>query len=468
MAEVVVNGRSQPLDGATGTLIGWLRGTLGLTGTKPGCGEGECGACTVLVDGLPVLSCRTPAGEVAGRAVTTVEGLADGRRLHPAQRALAEERASQCGYCTPAMALRIAALVEGDPDPDDGAVDAALDPVLCRCGCHPRLRRAAHRAAELHRQQAAGGAAAPVDDDPTDPTLLLPRPPRPWDLTPVEARDHGAVLGPGLVCVCPPGQPPGSLGSQGGAWVHVAPSGRVTAFSGKVDVGQDNRTAFRLLVAEELGVGVDKVVVVEGDTDLCPWDVGTFGSRSMPDSGEPLRRAAAGARRALDELGGAARFGEGCHVVVLHDEPPLVAPGDRRVVGHPGHHAGRVDAVTGRRRFVSDLLRPGMGHGAVLRPPVPGAALRSLDTARAAAIPGVTVVEEGSLVGVVAGDPATARRAVAAVDATWDEPPPVAGDLAGYLRSHPAADEGWERALDEATGDVDGALAGAEVSVRAT
>ncbi|MGA8297546.1 MAG: 2Fe-2S iron-sulfur cluster-binding protein, partial [Acidimicrobiales bacterium] len=307
MPAVIVNGRSYPLDAATGMLIGWLRGALGLIGTKPGCGEGECGACTVLVDGEPVLSCQTTVGEVAGRAVTTVEGLAAGGRLHPAQQAIVEERAFQCGYCTPAMALRIAALVDNDPEPDDGTIAAALGPNLCRCGSYTRIRRAAHRAAELRRKSAAVGAGDDGLEEivgDCDATNLLPRPRRPWDLVPPEGREYEAVLGPGLVCVWPAAQPLGSWPQQGGAWIHVVPSGLVRAFSGKVDVGQDNQTAFRLLVAEELRVDVERVSMVQGDTDVCPYDIGTFGSRSMPDAGEALRRAAAGARQALGDLGG--------------------------------------------------------------------------------------------------------------------------------------------------------------------
>ena len=467
MAEVVVNGCAQPVGGGGGTLLGWLRGALGLTGTKAGCGEGECGSCTVLVDGDPALSCRTLVAEVAGRAVTTIEGLASDGRLHPAQQALVDERASQCGYCTPAMALRIAALLEADPDPDGAAIGAALEPNLCRCGCYPRIRRAARRAALL-RREAAGADAPSVEDGTADATHLLPRPSRPWDLVLPEERDYEAVLGPGLVCLWPASKLPGGWARLGGAWIHVAPSGAVRAFSGKVDVGQDNRTAFRLLVAEELGVHLEQVSVVQGDTDLCPYDIGTFASRSMPDSGEALRRAAAGARQVLEELGGPGRLGEGCRLVVLDVEPPLVTASDRRLVGRSGHEVGREDAVTGQRRFVSDLERPGMGHGAVLRPAVPGATLRRLDCSRAEAIAGVRVVQEGPLIGVVADDPATARRAVAAIDAEWDEPAPIEGDLVAYLRAHPVAGEGWERKIDETTGDLASALASAAESVTAT
>lgn len=484
MPVIVVNGESYELDSdAGGQLLGWLRGPLGLTGTKPGCGEGECGACTVLVDGAPVLSCRTPVRDVIGAAITTIEGLAAGGRLHPMQQALIDEHASQCGYCTPGMALRAAALLETDPDPDDDRIAAALEPNLCRCGCYSRIERAVHRGAVLRQ---AGGPiiptggtlvqteppaemAPPAETEPPAETAPLPRPGRPWDLTQPEDRDHLAVLGPGLVCVWPPAAgAPGPRRVNGGAWVHISPSGLVTAFSGKVDIGQDNRTAFQLLVAEELGVAFDHVRVVEGDTDVCPFDVGTYGSRSMPDTGEALRRAAAGARQVQVDIGGVEQLTDTCRLVLLDAEPTLVGPAARRLVGRSGHEVSRLDVVTGRRRYVSDLVHPGMLYGAVLRPPVPGSTLRSVDLSAAARMDDVTVLEDGSFIGVTTGDPTTARRAVGAIAADWDQPPPIDDDLVGYLRDHTVPGEGWERAIDDVDGDVEGALASAANVLTAT
>jgi nicotinate dehydrogenase subunit B len=297
---IMVNGERCKLGPArSGTLLALLRSDLGLTGAKPGCGEGECGACTVLVDGRPVLACQTAVAEVAGRSVTTIEGLADRQRLHPVQQALAMEHGFQCGYCTPAMALRAAALLATDPDPTDQAIAAALEPNVCRCGCYPRITRAVRRAAVLLRDPGQRGAE-PVATIPTP----FARPRRPWDLCSPQDREWFGILGDGLVVVWPP------PAARGGAWVHLSPSGTVTAFTGKVDVGQDNRAAFRLLVAEELAVDPGSVRVVQGDTDLCPYDAGTFGSRSMPEAGEWLRRAAAGAREALLDLA-AQRWGAG-------------------------------------------------------------------------------------------------------------------------------------------------------------
>ena len=279
MGTVTVNGKACETGSTGGKLIGFLRYRLGLTGPKPGCGEGECGACAVLVDGEPVLSCQVELDEVAGHSVTTIEGLAGDGFLHPVQQALVEERASQCGYCLPGIALRLAAFLSRERDLGDHDVAAALAPQLCRCGCYARVLRAAIRAVELM----AGGDRLRDEPGPAIPQPELARPRRPWDLSEPGDREWFEPLGDGLVVVWPPPSA-GGWAMSGGAWLHLAPSGLVTAFSGKVDVGQDNRTAFRLLVAEELDVPVGHVHIVAGDTDVCPYDMGTFGSRSMRSS----------------------------------------------------------------------------------------------------------------------------------------------------------------------------------------
>jgi nicotinate dehydrogenase subunit B len=484
---VIVNG--EPRSGPPGmSLLGYLRGPLGLTGAKPGCGEGECGACTVLVDGNPALSCQTQLEEVDGRSIVTIEGLGAGG-LHPMQRALIEEGASQCGYCTPGMALRGAALLVANADPDDREIAEAMSPSVCRCGCYPSLTRAVHRAAVLLRE----GAAVPFAPAPPErPSLTAPR--RPWDLSEPQEREWFDLLDDGLAVVLPPQASGGWWAMNGGAWLHLAPSGRVTAFSGKVDVGQDNATAFRMLVAEELIAPLGDVQVVLGDTDLCPFDIGTFGSRSMPDAGQALRRAAAGARRTLVVLAaerwgvparnvsvsepGVLRGPDGAtlsyaevvrgarRLEVLTGEPELLTPDQWRLVGHGGHAPSRIDAVTGTRTFVSDLHRPGMRYGAVLRPPVRGATLRRVDSSD---LPnGVTLVRDGDFVGVVAGNVIAARHAVAELRAYWSDPPTGPTDVAEYLRANPVDGEGWDSGMDEVVGDPEAALAGAIEKVEAT
>jgi len=145
---LLVNGKPRTVDAAPDTPLLWvLRDALGLTGTKFGCGLGQCGACTVLVEGEATRSCQTSAADVAGKRVQTIEGLsADG--THPLQRAWLEEEVSQCGYCQPAQLMTAAALLARTPNPTDAEIDAAMD-VLCRCGTYNRIRRAIHRAAEV-------------------------------------------------------------------------------------------------------------------------------------------------------------------------------------------------------------------------------------------------------------------------------------------------------------------------------
>src|SRR5262249_18708816 len=131
-------------------LLSALRDELGLTGAKLGCGEGACGACTVLIDGAPVRSCQRTAGSAEGRQITTIEALsADRSQLHPVQRAFAEEGAAQCGFCTPGMVLTTVALLAARPRPTDGEIDEAMASQICRCGSYPRIRRAVHRAATV-------------------------------------------------------------------------------------------------------------------------------------------------------------------------------------------------------------------------------------------------------------------------------------------------------------------------------
>ncbi len=152
--QLLVNGESYEVavDGDT-MLLGVLRNDLGLTGTKYGCGDGDCGACTVLLDGEARNSCITPVESAAGRAVTTIEGLADGNALHPVQKAFIEHTAFQCAYCTPGFIMSTVALLSRNPRPDDRQIRAALTGNICRCGTYVRILQAAKAAAEKLGQQ---------------------------------------------------------------------------------------------------------------------------------------------------------------------------------------------------------------------------------------------------------------------------------------------------------------------------
>jgi aerobic-type carbon monoxide dehydrogenase small subunit (CoxS/CutS family) len=147
--ELDVNGTRRPIDADPGrTLLTVLREDLDLTGTKYGCGEGQCAACTVLVDGQPTLACITMVGEVAGKRIVTIEGLAPAGKLHPVQEAFLEADAMQCGYCTSGMILGAVALLRSKPNPSDAEIVAGMNGHICRCGTYPRIVRAVHAAAQ--------------------------------------------------------------------------------------------------------------------------------------------------------------------------------------------------------------------------------------------------------------------------------------------------------------------------------
>jgi nicotinate dehydrogenase subunit B len=282
--------------------------------------------------------------------------------------------------------------------------------------------------------------------------MIAARPRRPWDLTPPAERDYFDVLGEGLVVHrSAAGNRAGASGRPPAvdAWIHIGPDSSVRAFTGKADVGQGTRTALSLAVAEEIRVSLARVELVMADTDLCPWDIGTFGSRSMPDALPALRAVSAGARSAL--LGQAAAAGLGPpssleardgevraggassgtpygtlvrglrEVVTVDPSVPLTTGAQWQRMGHPAVDPHAEEVVTGRRTFVSDLRRPGMLHGAVLRPPRYGAtpARVELPSVR----PGTTsrVLRDGDFVGAVGPSPREARAALSEVSVEWHE-----------------------------------------------
>lgn len=149
MTTLLVNGRSHDVASEPDTpLLYVLREELELNGAKYGCGLGQCGSCTVLLDGRAVFSCLVPLAAIGTRAVTTIEGLGTPADPGPVQRAFIAEQAAQCGYCIAGMVMRAQALLERTPHPDDAAIRAGMQMNLCRCGTHMRILRAVHRAAQ--------------------------------------------------------------------------------------------------------------------------------------------------------------------------------------------------------------------------------------------------------------------------------------------------------------------------------
>ena len=292
------------------TLLSVLRNRLDLTGTKYGCGEGQCGACMVLLDGEATPSCQTPLSEAAGKKIVTIEGLAQNGRLHPVQAAFLEAEAFQCGYCT-----------SGN---DRGLCLAPEVELPTRAPKTSRARSRATSAAAEHIR-----ASSPRSNPPPRKGCLEVSLRRDVDCLASELSQHEIetlhwfdvdrrrflqVLGGGLL-VCLAAPEPAALAQESGrardshelpkdlaAWLHIDKDGHVTVFTGKVEMGQNIRTSLAQQVAEELRVSVDSIRMVMGDTDLCPWDAGTFGSRTTPTMGPQLRAVAATAREALIDL----------------------------------------------------------------------------------------------------------------------------------------------------------------------
>lgn len=282
------------------------------------------------------------------------------------------------------------------------------------------------------------------------------------------------------------------------AWLHVAGDGRVTVYTGKVEFGQGIRTSLAQEVAEELRVPMSSIQMVMGDTELTPFDMGTFGSLSTPQMGTKLRKVSAAARELLVGLAaqrwGIARAGLTAADGRVHeaksgrtigygeltagrrlaetvrDEAELSDPKTWRVAGTSVPKVDARELVTGRHAYTSDVVRPGMLLGKVVRPSAYGSKLAEFDGSRASKIHGVVVTRDGDFAGVAAPDADTATRALAAVHATWTQPngpQPDSHDVYTYLkttRPNEIGERGGEggRARPIVKGDVDAALASAD------
>ena len=153
-----VNGRTHQVNGeAADSLLSVLRYDLGLTGAKFGCGEGQCGACTVMIDNQATRSCVTRLGTVAGNSITTIEAVVEGDRLHPVQQAFLDAEAFQCGYCTPGMVMATIGFLREHPEPSNDDIAKFLDRNVCRCGTYPRIVTAVKLAADRMKAQRPSG-----------------------------------------------------------------------------------------------------------------------------------------------------------------------------------------------------------------------------------------------------------------------------------------------------------------------
>jgi len=443
---IQVNGKPYPLRVDPETpLLYLLRNDLGLKGPKYGCGEEQCGACKVLIDGNAVPSCKLPVAQTQGCEIVTVEGLGTSAVLHPLQEAFIEEGAIQCGYCLSGMIIAAQGLLNRTRYPTDDEIREALDSNLCRCGVYDRVRRAI-------KLRIGRPVWAPIYEMVNAPPLTTP-------LSDLQKLSPALQEAPDL-----------------DDWVHINHRDIVTIFSGKAEIGQGMRTALAQLAAEELDVALARVQVIMADTELTPDEGTTAGSMSLQMSGNAIRQAAAEARHflltlALEELEATGTIDQ----LVVEDgtitDPATGRSTDywrlfggqafgREVTGavqpkpfaeHKlvGQRAIRVDLpakATGAPSYVHDMELPGMLHGRVVRPPSYGARLVSVDEAAASQMPGVhKVVRDGSFLGVIAEREEQAMAASAALHAAaiWksDTPLPTAPSIDDLLIQGPTEDK---------------------------
>ena len=320
-----------------------------------------------------------------------------------------------------------------------------------------------------------------------------------------DRRDFLRLLGGGLlVCLAPSAAISQESGRGGGgwsghelpkdlsAWIHIDADSKVKVFTGKVEVGQNIRTSLAQQVAEELRVPFDSITMIMGDTDLVPWDMGTFGSRTTPTMGPQLRTMAAAARETLIEMAAdrwhidkAALTCDDCKIVdpktartisygeltrgeklvkTVSGEVHLTPPAQWKIAGTLVPKAEGRDFVTGKHKFPSDITRPGMMYGAVLRPDGFNATLSLIDTTGVGRIPGAKLVQDGDFIGVVAPDAYSAQKALAAIEARWKVPEqPSNQGLFEYLKNNP--EPGADSAPQHVSGNVAEAFASADIKV---
>jgi isoquinoline 1-oxidoreductase len=318
----------------------------------------------------------------------------------------------------------------------------------------------------------------------------------------LDRRDFLKVFGGGLlVCAAAPSALAQEAGrARGGqqlpkdldSWLHIAPDGRITVLTGKVEMGQNIRTSLAQQVAEELRAPFDQITMLMGDTDLVPWDAGTFGSQTTPRMAPILRNVAATARELLLDTAAqhwnadrsklvardgrvvdpssnkSASYGELTQgqklTSVIAANPPETPPANWQIAGTAKPKVNGRDFVTGKHQYPSDVIRPGVMYGKILRPPAFGAEIISAETKDAEAIPGVKVVSDGNFIGVAAPDPSSAERAVKAIKADWKVPPgPSNANLFEYLKQN--VEQGREA---PARGNVEQALAAAPIKLERT
>src|SRR3989449_780386 len=396
-----VNGKRQTVTVAPDTPLLWvLRDTLGLTGTKFGCGIAQCGACTVHLDGVATRTCVLPVAAVAGKRVTTIEGLSK-NRAHPVQRAWIAEDVPQCGYCQSGQIMAAAALLAKNPHPSDADIDTVMTNI-CRCG--PISGSAPPSIARRRRRNMRASS----------------------NVTRREFLETAAVAGAGLVIGfhIPAGArfgPTPAAPFTPNAWLRINPDESVLVMVDRSEMGQGVTTSLPMLLAEELEADWSKIRI-----DFAPADKayinpmfgmqGTGGSTSVRAAYTPLRKAGAAAREMLvaaaaetwgvDKAECRAEQGAVLHAasgrcltygklavkaatMPLPHDVPLKDPEDWKILGTRVRRLDTPPKVDGSAEFGIDVKRPGLLVAVIARSPVFGGKVKSFDATKAKAVPGV-------------------------------------------------------------------------------
>jgi len=442
------------VDGET-PLVYILRNDLGLKSVKFGCGSGQCGACSVLIDGEAVPSCGISARSAQGRDIVTVEGLGTPERLHPIQEAFIEEGAVQCGFCTSGMIISAKALLDRNPDPTEPEIRLALTGNICRCGVYDSIVKAVKRA--------AGSVVPPAVEVRTFSDRKTAR-----------EGDTGIPTDPSAGSL--------KISSDIDSWIRINTDNTITVLTGKAELGQDIRTSVALVCAEEMDVNLGRIRVIMADTELTPNERYTTSSMSLESSGTAIRHAAAEARWAMlraasermktsvekleisdgtitDPVSGQSvtyweLFGGKKFLQKVTGAGKLKHPGEYRLLSKKTRRLDFVSKVTGTANFVHDFELPGMVHGRVVRPPGYGARLRDVDEKPVNQMPGVlALVRDGSFLGVIAEreEQAVVAAGELAKRAQWDHQKSLPNEE--YLEEH--MERGDERIFEV----VDGRLA---------
>lgn len=449
-----VNGETIEVSAPEATpLIYVLRNDLGLKGVRTGCVIGECGACTVIADGSSVRSCQMPLADAVGKDIVTPEGLGTPDAPHPVQRAFLDEQAGQCGYCINGMIMAVAAAVDSETIGTEDDARTTLEELICRCGTHTRILKAALRAAGASQEGDAAGVHGRIDSIPgTD-------------------GDHASALQ--IVDRYP----------QVEQWLRLTDGGRVEVDSPKVELGQGILGALRQIAAAQLGLPIDRITLARTTTGRSV-DLGhTAGSNSVEDAGIPLAFAAVAFRRELlaraaatlsvdvDDLeltadgvvsastqttvplSDLAAAGPVTGRIRATDTPDWTAAG----LGDPLPRADLVPKLTGAAVYLHDLELPGMLHARALLPPGYDAQVSSepdLDQI-ATAVGARRIVRDGRIFLVIAEREDTAVRGLNrlrdAVQWSFDGPDtPI--DAPAVLRSLDGEDN--ETRLDDGVDDA--------------